>query len=151
MTGYKKILVAVDLSPEAKPVVARARELGAHYGAALSLIHVVDPIITTGDYELHPELPLEVEHTLVERARGYIGSLAKDMGIADAEQVVAIGSVKHEILAYAKEHGCDLIVIGTHGRHGIAVLLGSTANAIMHGTECDVMCVRVGDHRTAQK
>ena len=144
MTGYKKILVAVDLSPEAKPVVQRARELGQHYGAALSLIHVIDPIITTGDYELRPELPLEVEHMLLERARGYIAAMAQDLGIADAEQVVATGSVKHEILSYAKQHGCDLIVIGTHGRHGIAALLGSTANAIMHGTDCDVMCVRVG-------
>ena len=146
MTGYKNILVAVDLSPEAKPVVERARELGAHYTAALTLIHVVDPIITTGDYELRPELPLELEQHLVERARGYIGSLASDMGIGDADQVVAVGSVKHEILAFAKQHSCDLIVIGTHGRHGIAVLLGSTANAIMHGTECDVLCVRVGSH-----
>lgn len=144
MNGYKKILVAVDLSPEAKPVVERARELGGHYAAALTLIHVVDPIITTGDYELRPELPLELEQHLVERARGYIGSLASDMGIGDADQVVAVGSVKHEILAFANQHSCDLIVIGTHGRHGIAVLLGSTANAIMHGTECDVLCVRVG-------
>lgn len=145
MKGYKNILVAVDLSPEARPVVERAKELGRHYGASLSLIHVVDPIITTGDYELRPELPLEVEQTLVERAQGYIASLAEDMGIADAGQIVATGSVKHEILSYAKEHDCDLIVIGTHGRHGIAVLLGSTANAIMHGTDCDVMCVRVGN------
>ena len=144
MTGYKKILVAVDLSPEARPVVERARELGGYYGASLTVIHVVDPIITTGDYELRPELPLELEQHLVERARGYIGALAKDMEIADAVQVVAVGSVKHEILGYARQHGCDLIVIGTHGRHGIAVLLGSTANAIMHGTECDVLCVRVG-------
>lgn len=145
MTGYKKILVAVDLSPEAKPVVERARELGEHYGASLTLIHVIDPIITTGDYELRPELPLEVEHTLSERARGYINSLAQDMDIADAVQVIATGSVKHEILSYAKQHDCDLIVIGTHGHHGIAVLLGSTANSVMHGTVCDVMCVRVGD------
>jgi len=144
MTGYKKILVAVDLSHEARNVVARARELGEYYGATLTLIHVVDPIITTGDYELRPELPLEVEETLLERARGYIGSLARDMGIADAGKVVATGSVKHVILSHAKQHNCDLIVIGTHGRHGVAVLLGSTANAIMHGTECDVMCVRVG-------
>ena len=145
MKGYKNILVAVDLSPEAKPVVERAKELGGHYGASLSLIHVVDPIITTGDYELRPELPLEVEQTLVERAQGYIAALAEDMGIADAGQIVATGSIKHEILSYAKQHDCDLIVIGTHGHHGIAVLLGSTANAIMHGTDCDVMCVRVGN------
>lgn len=150
MTGYKKIMVAVDLSPEAKPVIERARELGEHYGAELTLIHVVDPIITTGDYELRPELPLELEQTLVQRAEGYLEALARDMGIGDAEKIVPTGSVKHEIMTYAKQHGCELIVIGTHGRHGVAVLLGSTANAILHGTLCDVMCVRVGDGQQHQ-
>ncbi len=37
----------------------------------------------------------------------------------------------------------DLIIIGTHGQHGIALLLGSTANAVLHGVSCDVLAVRV--------
>jgi universal stress protein A len=145
MMAYKQILVAVDLSPEAKPVVARAREFSEQYGSALCLIHVADPLIMEGDYELRPALPLELQETIVERARGYLGALAKDMGIPDAKCIVRVGSIKHEILHYAQKHDYDLIVIGTHGRHGVATLLGSTANAMLHGTRCDVMCVRVGD------
>jgi len=57
---------------------------------------------------------------------------------------VQVGSPKREILNYARDNHCDLIVIGAHGRHGIATLLGSTANAVLHGTQCDVMCVRIG-------
>jgi universal stress protein A len=39
----------------------------------------------------------------------------------------------------------DLIIIGSHGRHGIRILLGSTANAILHSAKCDVLAVRVYD------
>ncbi len=145
MTNYRKILVAVDLTPEAKPVLARACELREFYATDLCLIHVVEPLVTTSDYELSPELPIEVERTIVQRAEKYLEALAGDMDITDALQTVKIGSVKREILNFAQKQGCDLIVIGTHGRHGVATLLGSTANAVLHGATCDVMCIRVGD------
>jgi universal stress protein A len=144
MTKYRKILVAVDLSPEAKPVLARARELREFYGADLCLIHVMEPLVTTSDYELSPDLPLEVERTIEQRAVKHLEALASDMDITDALQTVEVGSVKREILNFAQQHAYDLIVIGTHGRHGVATLLGSTANSVLHGTTCDVMCVRVG-------
>lgn len=145
MATYKNILVAVDLSPEAKAVVARACELKEHYGAALYLIHVVQPIVLGGDYDLVPVMPVEIEETLLQRAKGYLKTLADEMNIADAQRVVEVGSVKHEILRFADAKGCDLIVIGAHGRHGVATLLGSTANAVLHGTRCDVLCVRIGE------
>ncbi len=144
MSTYKRILAAVDLSPEARSVVTRASEFAQHYSAALILMHVVEPLISMDDNELVPALPLEIEKTLEQRANTFLESLAGDMGLGDAEVVVSIGAPKHEILGYAKEHDVDLIVIGAHGRHGIATLLGSTANAVLHGTHCDVMCVRVG-------
>lgn len=144
MKAYRRIMAAVDLSPEAKQVLARANELSQHYDAKLCLMHVVDSLIMDGDYELRPSLPLEVEKTLLQRAQGYLKALADDMGIPGVQQTVAVGSVKREILHYAQKQGCDLIVIGTHGRHGVAILLGSTANGVLHGTMCDVMCVRVG-------
>jgi len=144
MATYDKILVAVDLSPEARTVFARACELQSHYGAQLFLIHVVEPIVLGGDYELVPVMPAEIEETLLQRAKGFLGALVGEMGVTDTRQVVEVGSVKHEILRFADEHGCDLIVIGAHGRHGVATLLGSTANAILHGTRCDVLCIRLG-------
>jgi universal stress protein A len=144
MSTYNRILVAVDLSREANRVVTRARELAQLYGATLSLIHVVEPLVAMNDYELTPVLPLEIEKTLEQRARNFLGSLVSDMGLSGAETIVSIGSPKHEILNHAKDHEIDLIVIGAHGRHGIATLLGSTANAVLHGTHCDVLCVRIG-------
>jgi universal stress protein A len=144
MAAYRNILVAVDLSPEAKAVVARAAELGAYYGAVLHFIHVVEPVVLGGEYELVPVVPVEIEDSLLQRAKGFLDTLAREMKIGDANRVVEAGSVKYEILRFADAHGCDLIVIGAHGRHGVATLLGSTANAVLHGTRCDVLCVRLG-------
>lgn len=145
MATYRKILVAVDLSPEARAVLARACELRVHYRSELHLIHVVEPIVLGGDYDLVPVMPVEIEETLLQRAKGFLGTLVGEMNIADVRQIVEVGSVKHEILRFAEEQGCDLIVIGAHGRHGVATLLGSTANAVLHGTKCDVLCVRLGE------
>jgi len=44
-----------------------------------------------------------------------------------------------------KKHNTDLVIVGSHGRHGVRLLLGSTANAVLHGAECDVLAVRVQD------
>ena len=44
-----------------------------------------------------------------------------------------------------KRKGADVIVVGSHGRHGLALLLGSTANGVLHGATCDVLAVRVGE------
>ncbi|BBI62758.1 hypothetical protein HSBAA_40640 [Vreelandella sulfidaeris] len=49
-----------------------------------------------------------------------------------------------EIHRFAEEHGVDLIVVGSHGRHGFALLLGSTSTGVLHGAQCDVLAVRVG-------
>ncbi|MNG25866.1 hypothetical protein D3C84_1107770 [compost metagenome] len=53
------------------------------------------------------------------------------------------GQPRQEIHQLAKENACDLIVVGSHGRHGLALLLGSTANDVLHGAPCDVLAVRL--------
>lgn len=144
MRAYQHIVVAVDLSPEARQVLSRAQDLAAHYGARISLVHVVEPVVTDVAYDLMPAVPVEVEADLVERARGYLASLAQAAGLPrEIECLVQVGSVKGELLRLAEERGVDLIAVGTHGRHGVAMMLGSTANAVLHGTPCDVLAVRV--------
>jgi universal stress protein A len=144
MSTYNNILVALDQTPESRLVVSRANEIAQHYGAGLTLIHVVEPLVAMEDYELAPALPLEVEKTLEQRANHYLDTLAGELDPGGADTVVKIGAPKREILHFAMDNNIDLIVIGAHGRHGIATLLGSTANAVLHGTQCDVLCVRVG-------
>ena len=57
-----------------------------------------------------------------------------------------MGSPKTEIVRVANEHKVDLIIVGSHGRHGLALLLGSTANGVLHHATCDVLAVRLRDN-----
>ena len=54
------------------------------------------------------------------------------------------GRPESELQRAAEAKGADVIVVGSHGRHGLALLLGSTANGVLHGATCDVLAVRVG-------
>lgn len=64
------------------------------------------------------------------------------MGVDKSHSHLVTGSTKHEVLHLAKELNVDLIVTGSHGKHGVALFLGSTATAILHGAECDVLIVK---------
>ena len=75
--------------------------------------------------------------------RKQLDCLAEAVGTG-SERLVRHGHPAEQIHGVAKELGADLIVIGTHGRHGFALLLGSTANAVLHGARCDILAVRVG-------
>ena len=143
MEPYKHILVALDLSNEALQVAERGRDFAAHYDAKLSLIHVVEPIIVDNSYDLMTSLPAELDDTLLERARSFLEKISVQLQLAEVEKIVALGSTRAEIFGVALAQAVDLIVVGTHGRHGVGLLLGSTANAILHGTPCDVHAVRI--------
>jgi universal stress protein A len=143
MQAYKHILVALDLSNEARQVAERGHDLAAHYGAKLSLIHVVEPVIVDNSYDLMTSLPAELDDSLQERARKFLAKISNQLNLGEVGQIVKLGSTRSEIFRVAQEQAMDLIVIGTHGRHGVGLLLGSTANAILHGTPCDVHAVRI--------
>jgi universal stress protein A len=153
MTDYTHILVAVDFSGETEHVVEKGKSLRQKYGARLSLIHVVDflPPTYAGDQMLPgyvgdlmlPE-NVETEQVLIKRAGEQLQDLAKRHGIDDATRWVEVGSPKDEITRMAEDNKVDLIVLGSHGRRGLQLLLGSTANGVLHGAPCDVLAVRVG-------
>jgi len=140
---YKHILVALDLSNEARQVAERGRDLSERYEARVSLIHVVEPIIVDNSYDLMTSLPAELDDSLQERASTFLAKISDQLNLADVQQIVTLGSTRSEIFRVAQEQSMDLIVVGTHGRHGVGLLLGSTANSILHGTPCDVHAVRI--------
>jgi len=140
----KNILVAVDTSDEAKQVLEAAIELGRCFDANLSLTHVVEPVVTENSYDLINTVPLEMDDVLVKHAENFLANLKKELA-PDIFSSVERGSLKAEILRQARENNVDLIVVGSHGRHGLALLLGSTANALLHGAPCDVYVVRIKD------
>jgi len=143
---YREILIAVDTSVEAKEVWAKALQLANDAGAHLTLIHVVEPLLVESGFELMPIVSIDMEKALVERATGFLRELAAGaLASQRVDSLVKVGAIKQQILSAANELQADLIAIGTHGRHGFAALLGATANAVLHGAPCDVLCVRVGN------
>ena len=72
-----------------------------------------------------------------------MAELAARLGIESAPRRLEGGATRGEVIRAAEEEGCDLIVVGSHERHGLALLLGSTANAILHHAPCDVLAVRI--------
>jgi len=144
--AYQHVLFAADFSDEALRVGERAKEMARGCGARLSMIHVVEDVNISlgGGYELLPVLPELPDETLLRESREALGQLARRLDMESAALwVVSAPSTKEGILGAAKEHGADLIVVGSHGRHGLALLLGSTANAVLHGAPCDVLAVRI--------
>ena len=112
----------------------------------LSSITVVKPLAHVyGGLDMAPIASGSVafEQEAKEQAQSQLGELSAEYGIAAGDVHVRVGAPAAEIRAFAEEVSADLIVIGTHGRHGLGLLLGSTANSVLHGVSCDVLAVKI--------
>lgn len=143
MPIYYNIVLALDLSQEAEQVIERGKALMQQNECRMTLLHVVEPVVTESSYDLITSLPADFDDNLRAQAEDFLQRKRDAFGLKHAEVRVESGSVKSEILRVAEDCGADLIVVGTHGRHGVSLLLGSTANSILHGTPCDVLAVRI--------
>lgn len=145
MDQYKHILLALELDPKAdKKIIKKASELVNQYAAELTLVHAVEYVSNYGA-AYGVTVGIDIEETLVEEATKSIRAVGKSLNIPQNRQIVHVGPAKQVILDEAKRIGVELIVLGSHGRHGVRLLLGSTANAVLHGAECDVLAVRLQD------
>ena len=143
---YKQVLAAVDLSPESTQVLERAKEQADRHGARLSVVTIVKPLTQVyGGIDIAPLAGSAVsfEEQALEAAGSQLRQLAERYEVAGPDVHVLLGAPAHDIRGLAERLGVDLIVIGTHGRHGLGLLLGSTASAVLHGVERDVLAVRV--------
>jgi len=141
--SYQHLLVAVDLSEECTPVLQRAQELARSTQARLSIVHIIEPMAMAFGGDVPMDLTL-IQQQQFEQAEAALAKLAEQYPEVSKEQRHLIfGQPRQEIHGLATEQGCDLIVVGSHGRHGLALLLGSTANDVLHGAPCDVLAVRL--------
>jgi universal stress protein A len=142
MNGYKKILLAVDLSDNSRLVVERAKAIAKCYDSQITLLHVVEyvPVEPMGE-ALLPTVQIESE--LVDRARTKLGELAQQQSLTQSASLVETGSIKAEIVRTAQRIGADLIVLGSRERHGLAILLNFTEDSVLHAAPCDVLAIRV--------
>ncbi|MEO5342521.1 MAG: universal stress protein [Gammaproteobacteria bacterium SHHR-1] len=142
MALYRHILLALDLSAEDQRLLQRAADLCTLCGARLSLLHVItQPSLGyVSEFPVSEEIGLRQD--LQEQAEVELAQRAGQLDGVQVDWHVASGSVRHEIERLAEGLGVDLIMLGSHGRHGLRLLLGSTTDGVLHLACCDVLAVR---------
>jgi nucleotide-binding universal stress UspA family protein len=123
---YRHILIPTDGSELAERGVAHGLALAKSVGAKVSVIYVVEPLLAvTGDFA-----------SVLDRA----GNAAKEAGVSCETIQVENGQPHQAIIAAAGDRGCDLIVMSSHGRSGISVLLiGSVTNKVLTNAKTPVL------------
>ena len=144
--SYSNILVAIDLSEESRAVLEAAQAIATKTSARLHLVTVIKPLTQVyGGLDMAPvatgTVSFEAEATA--QARQQLETLARDFGIKPADIHILLGAPGREVRELAKTTSADLIVIGSHGRHGFGLLLGSTANSVLHDAGCNILAVRL--------
>ena len=145
MSRYKKILLAVDFHEDNGVVIEQAKELAELYGAELHAVHVSENIsfAYAGESVSWSDQAVALESLIRKENEKSMQELRGELGIAEDHCHLLEGRPASRIHDLCEDVGIDLIVMGTHGQHGLQLLLGSTANAVLHGTKCDVHAVRL--------
>ncbi|HKD54989.1 MAG TPA: universal stress protein [Steroidobacteraceae bacterium] len=149
MALYRDILLAVDLTTDSEWIGQRAHALAAAFDAQLNIIHVLEPppsVAPIPPEPVGPELVTEMTE-MIEGAQERMGALARKLGVPENRSRVVVGSIKTEIVRAAAERGVDLIVIGYHEHHGLALLIKPTEGAVVQRAPCDVLAVHLTTSR----
>ena len=151
MIQMKRILVPTDFSEYSKLPVKYACAFAEMFGAELHVVHVLQDLVA-----LVPEPglaflpPGDFLRELQESAQAALAKIP-DADWARGKTIVRAtrqGPPFLEIVRYAKENEIDLIVLGTHGRGGLAhVLMGSVAEKVVRKAPCPVLTVRPDGHQ----
>ena len=145
MIDLQRILAPTDFSEYSNQAMEYARSLAEKFNAELHLLHVLEmhtsstPVFA-GGLALNP---------LVQESREAAEkSLLRVASGQDAVRGTGVGPPFLEILRYAQDNEIDLIVMGTHGRSGLAhILVGSVAERVVRKSSCPVLTVRHPKHK----
>jgi nucleotide-binding universal stress UspA family protein len=139
MIPVRAILHPTDFSERSRQALAVARALARDHGARLIVLHVAPIDIAYGGTIAAPVDPRYYQDALDEE----MAALRTSDLPSPVEPLLLRGEPAAEIVRAAQEHGCDLIVIGTHGRTGLPrLLLGSVAEGVMRRAQCPVLTVK---------
>ena len=136
---FKKILVAVDGSPNSREALTMAIDLAQQYRAAIELLHAfphVSDLLGTPQYEHLLEARSAIGGQILESMRQLVpAELVSEVQLLE-------GPAAPAILRVAEEDGCDLIVLGSRGHGQLAgILLGSVSNTVAQRARCPVLIV----------
>ncbi len=148
--GYRRILCPVDFSETSRLAFYKAIGYSRLFKAELVLLHVEERNLTKGydQVEEVTELMDRLESGVIRR----LDELQGDGQLTDADREhitleISGGKPWLEIVRYAAEHDCDLIVMGTHGHTGMRhMFIGSQAERVVRRSHCHVLCVKPKDY-----
>ena len=143
----KHILAAIDFSPDSLHALRHACDLAQELAADLLVLHVVDQTYLAATPELHAANPalaklLDAQWKRAGADMARIGAGVKKE-LRRCRTLVKRGSPPQTIVTTAQRSGTDLIVMGTHGRTGLAhLLIGSVAERVVRRARCPVLTIR---------
>lgn len=144
MNLYHNILIAIDFSAHDHQVAQKAKQLANHLNAKLHIIHVLDNIpMPDTPYGLVIPLNEDSSYALLETEKNKLKQISDEFDIEPAYRWLIWGEPQQEITQLAAQQQIDLIVVGSHGRHGLSVLMGSTAKDVLYHAGCDVLAVHL--------
>jgi nucleotide-binding universal stress UspA family protein len=156
----KKILYATDLSKNSSYAFLYAVDMAKNHDARIVILHAIEPIpayaeiyITTKD-EFKKKEHEEIVESMKEHVQGFCKKAETQIGPPCVELVskilVRVGHPPEEILNAADEEGCDVIVMGTHGKGFLAhAFLGSVSSAVLHRTRKPVFTIPLPSEKAA--
>ena len=141
-SAANKMVVATDFSEGSDEALAKAIALGRQTGAALELVHVLE--VGVDQFPFGPLFYSEDTGGIVafiDRELSRRADRVTAAGLACQTRMLE-GTTQEEIVREARDSGADLIVIGTHGRRGLAhAMLGSVAERVVQHATCPVLTV----------
>jgi len=145
MTDYKKVLVAVDGSEESDKIITKALAIAGDNNAQIEVVMVFEPLLGSYSFELNmadfEKVQKEHQEQVANKMREKMAALSP--AVPAAQVHFQRGKPATEIKKLCEKLGVDLLVIGSHGHNPVRAVLGSTANAVLHGIHCDVLTIRV--------
>ena len=155
---FSRILVPTDFSPPSDAALEYARILAAKFDSTLQILHVIDDPTASSAFVADGFAPSteDIRTGLLEQARTRLDHLMNlvDRSRYHAHADAVLGLPPASIVDYATATGTSLIVMGTHGRTGLAhLLMGSVAEQVVRTAPCPVLTVRqvvVADEQVAR-
>lgn len=140
--AYKRLLVAIDLGEQSTPIAMKAVGMAATQNAEIHLLHIIEPL----SLALGSDLPLNtssLQDEISQQSQEDITALAESAGIPINNCHISTGRPDKAIPEIAEQIDADLIIIGSHARWGLDLLLGTTTDGVVHAASCDVLAIRV--------
>jgi nucleotide-binding universal stress UspA family protein len=144
--AFKNVLFATDFSAAANAAMPFAAGLAKSFGASLYAMYVQEPV----NYALPPEAWQGMHEREDEEMKYLCETIGREFPETKPKPLIGEGLVWPALESAIKEHGVDLIVVGTRGRTGVGkALLGSQAEEILRHAACPVLTV--GPHACEQE